>query len=135
MLNIIEISATLSSTSPGVNSLTGKSPCPNASASFLTGIDSPYPTGTGPLISVLAARPKYGIGFFGKNEEMSVSQVNQLLRSLENSIPIEYQDRQKVFSKYADTFYEQFKIVKYPSKPFDCGPSSSRSERFPDWNY
>ena len=87
------------------------------------------------MISVLAARPKYGIGFFGKNEEMSVSQVNQLLRSLENSIPIEYQDRQKVFSKYADTFYDQFKIVKYPRKPFDCGPSSSRSERFPDWNY
>ena len=88
------------------------------------------------MISVLAGNPKRGgTGFFGRNEDMSISQVNQLLRSLENSIPLEYQDRQKVFSIYADTFYEQFKIVKYPSKPFDCGPGSSRSERFPDWNY
>ena len=88
------------------------------------------------MISVLAGKPKRSrTGFFGKDEEMSISQVNQLLKSLENSIPLEYQDRQKVFSRYADTFYEQFKIVKYPRKPFDCGPSSSRSERFPDWNY
>jgi hypothetical protein len=88
------------------------------------------------MISVLAGNPKRGgTGFFGRNEDMSISQVIQLLRSLENSIPLEFQDRQKVFSRYADTFYEQFKIVKYPRKPFDCGPSSSRSERFPEWNY
>ena len=86
--------------------------------------------------SVLAAKPKSGrTGLFGEKEELSVTEVNKLLRSLENSIPIDYQDRKKILSKYADTFYDQFKIVKYPRKPFDCGPESSRSDRFPAWNY
>ena len=86
--------------------------------------------------SVLAAKPKSGrTGLFGEKEELSVTEVNKLLRSLENSIPIDYQDRQKILSKYADTFYDQFKIVIYPRRPFDCGPESSRSDRFPAWNY
>ena len=85
--------------------------------------------------SVLAGKPKSGrTGFFGKKEELSVTEVNKLLRSLENSIPLDYQDRQKILSKYASTFYDQFKIVEYPRKPFDCGSDTLGGERFPDWN-
>ena len=85
--------------------------------------------------SVLAANPKSGrTGLFGKKEELSVTEVNKLLRSLENSIPIDYQDRQKILSIYSRNFYDQFKIVKYPRKPFDCGSDTLGGERFPDWN-